>query len=161
MSWTQLEGNIRAGLTPATAVDVSEDVTRFLVTETMQSVTRRRSFANAEETQLKSGTTGSLGIDLDTDDSDVANAFRTLCRTAMHDNSTGLEDGRRPGEIWISGTEKDEEVSATNQQLYGWALVTDLDIFGGTVGEVRSQSKTWPLRGITLTSTEYPTDEGS
>lgn len=158
MSWTQLEGNIRAGLTPATAVDVSEEVTRFLVSETMQTVTRRRSFAQAEETSLKSGTTGQLGIDLDTDDSDVANSFRELCRTAMHDNSTAT-DGRRPGEIWISGTERDEAVSGTNKQLYGWALVNDLDIFGGTVGEVRSQSKSWPLRDIQLVEVEYPADE--
>jgi hypothetical protein len=160
MSYTQLEGNIRAGITPATAVDISEEVTRFLVTEQMTQVERRRSFAAAGATQEKSGINGSLGIDFDTDNG-AAVKFRALARTAMYDDATAT-DGRRPGEIWVAGTESTDAISSTNQLCAGWALVTDLDIFGGTPGEVRAQSKTWTLREITFHDTDpAPLDEGS
>lgn len=158
MSFTQLTGNIRAGLTPDTAVDVSEDVTRWLVTETMETVGRRKSFALVSTRQAKSGVNGSLGIDFDTDPTD-ATTLRALARTAMHDDATD-DAGREPGELWVAGTEFPGAVGAGNPMTYGWALVADLDIFGGTPGEVRSQSKTWPLRDIQTVTTD-PAPEGS
>lgn len=162
MQWTQLTGNIRAGLTPATAQDVSDEVTRYLVNEKLETQERRKSFANVSPTRLKSGIVGELGIDFDTDLDTVTTSFRELARTAMYDDATGSGDGRNPGELWVAGTEKPGAVSASNKLVGGWALVEDLDIFGGTPGEVKSQSKTWRLRDIQRYSEDpYPIDEDS
>lgn len=162
MQWTQLTGNIRAGLTPDTAQDVSEEVTRYLVNEKLETQERRKSFANVEPTRVKAGVVGELGIDFDTAVDNVSTSLRELARTAMYDDSTGAEVGRNAGELWVAGTEKPGEVSATNQLVAGWALVEDLDIFGGTPGEIRSQSKTWRLRAIQRYSEDpYPLDEES
>ena len=129
---TQLEGNITIG-----ATDHSADITSIVITGTKATTEGGKTFADASPTVEVGGAEYSVTINFNHDEGDASNVFATLYTAFLTDSS----------EVAFTGTFKDEAVSATNPEWSGTIIVTDLDI-GGTVGDKKQQSKTYPVKSF-------------
>lgn len=142
----QLEGNIQFGMSPDTLVDYSDDISALTLNTQVQTTTKPKTFASAREEQRKSGLVDAVTINFFNDERDPM-GFWLACWDAQRDDTTA--DGRQPGELYFSATyTPDPPDPDTNPTFTGWVLVGDLDT-GGTVGEWKQQSKTWPARSVT------------
>jgi hypothetical protein len=143
----QLEGNIQFGLSPDSLTDYSDEISSLTLNTQTQTTSRPKTFASAREEQRKSGLVDSVGINFFNDERDPL-GFWLLCWDAQRDDSQA--SGREPGELYFSAqyyTEEQVGVGQENPTFTGWVLVGDLDT-GGTVGEWKQQSKTWPAREV-------------
>lgn len=129
---TQLEGNIMIG-----ATDHSADITSVVINGAKETTDGGKTFANASPTVEVGGAKWQATLNFNHDEGDAANVFATLYTAFMTDTS----------EVAFTGTFTDAPVSATNPQWTGTLVVTDLDI-GGTVGDKKSQSKTYPVKNF-------------
>jgi hypothetical protein len=138
MSLTQLKGNLMMGVITADT-DVSAWVTRLTVQRLRESIAIPGTLATGQASVAAGAESDNLIIDFFSDLS--AEAPFDLFEQAIESATS---------ELMFEGTLDPGAVSATNPMYSGTAVILGLDI-GGTVGQLRSQSQTFPIKAGTLT----------
>lgn len=129
----QLEGNIKFGATFATLTDYSAEVTQLTIHKARNTVEVPGTFFNAQADQRAGTKNHTLEVVFFTD----------MATTSLWDElETAIETST--AEVWWGATFFTGGVSASNPHYYGKAIVTNLDT-GGVVGDLRSQSLTFPI----------------
>jgi len=139
----QLEGNIKFGVDPDTLIDYSDEISSLMINYSRNPVTVPATFGNAKERERAGSGKDQVTINFFHDESDAA-GFWAECWDAAHSES---------GELYFTATFKPGPVAPDNPQFEGWVTVLDLDT-GGTVGEWKQQSKTWPARDVARVDSE-------
>lgn len=133
MALVQLEGTILFNSTTH-----SDDVTSLTLNLTRPVTQVPGTFADADGTQVLGSAIGTATIVFNHDEGDTSGAWATFYAAYLSDS----------GAIPFSAAYKTGSQSATNPTYAGTVLINDLDI-GGQVGELKSQTKTWPVYGVT------------
>jgi len=139
MSITQLTGNLMMGVAPGPpATDISAWVTRMTIQRTREGITVAGTLATGVASTVAGAEHDNLIIDFYSDLSATApfGLFETAIQTPN-------------AELLFSGSLDPGAVSATNPKWTGTAIILGVDI-GGTVGQLRGQSQTFPIKGGTL-----------
>jgi hypothetical protein len=133
MATVQLEG-----VTIFNSVTHSDDLTSLTLNLTRPVTQVPGTFADADGTQVLGSAIGQMTVTFNHDEGDTSGAWATFYSAYLSDS----------GAISFSARYKSGAQSATNPTYAGTVLVNDLDI-GGQVGELKSQTKTWPVYGVT------------
>lgn len=133
MADVQLEGAILFNSTTH-----SDEVTSFLLNLTRPITQVPGTFADADGTQVLGSETGQATVTFNYQEGDTSGVHATLYAAYISDS----------GAIPFQARLRSGAQSATNPTYSGTVLISDLDI-GGQVGELKSQTKTWPVYGIT------------
>jgi hypothetical protein len=138
MSVTQLKGNLKMGVGTATT-DVSEWVTRLTVQRLRESIAIPGTLATGQASVAAGSESDNLIMDFFSDLSADA-PFDLFEEAIMSANS----------ELMFEGTLDPGAVGPANPKYSGTAVILGIDI-GGTVGQLRTQSQTFPIKAGTLT----------
>ena len=134
MARVQLEGVI----TINSSTTHADDITQLVLNLTRPVTQVPGTFADADGTQVLGSSVGTATITFNHDEGDTTGLWATLYAAYISDS----------GALTLSARYKPGAQSATNPTYTGTLLVNDLDI-GGQVGELKSQTKTWPIYGVT------------
>jgi hypothetical protein len=144
----QLEGAIKfqsvdaAGVPTGTATDYSAEIHSLVLTKSRAAVTIPPTFANADETTRAGAGSDRVTINFHHNELS-ATSFSELVRAAMDTDRS---------EIAFDATFKTGVVSVTNPRFTGIIILTELDL-GGTPGQYKQQSKTYPIRNLARATT--------
>lgn len=139
----QLKGNLMLG--PVTAdTDVSEWVTKFTLQQTRTSIAIPATLATGQDSQAAGAAAAALELDFFSDFG--ADSIWDILMTAIATDTS---------ELLFSGTLDPGAVSATNPEWSGTITVLGVAT-GGTVGGLRTQSLTFPVKAGTLAKTITP-----
>jgi hypothetical protein len=139
MSITQLTGSLKMGVAPGPPTnDVSQWVTRLTIQRTREGITVAGTLATGVASTVAGAEHDNLIIDFYSDLT-AAGPFSLFETAIMTPNA----------ELLFEGTLDPDVVSATNPKWSGTAIILGVDI-GGTVGQLRGQSQTFPIKGGTL-----------
>lgn len=116
----------------------SDDVTSFVLNLTRPTTQVPGTFGDADGSEVLGSARGTLTMTFNHDEGDTSGVWAELYAGYISDT----------GALTFQGRLKDAAQSATNPTFSGTLLVSDLDI-GGSVGELKSQTKTWPVYGVT------------
>lgn len=116
----------------------SDDVTSFVLNLTRPVTQVPGTFGDADGTQVLGSAVGTVTITFNHDEGDTSGLWAEAYAAYISDTGSVPFQAR-----YRSGAQ-----SATNPTYSGTLLVNDLDI-GGQVGELKSQTKTWPVYGVT------------
>lgn len=116
----------------------SDDVTSFVLNLTRPVTQVPGTFADADGTQVLGSAVGTCTITFNHDEGDTSGLWAEAYAAYISDT----------GAVPFEARYQDGSQSATNPTYSGTLLVNDLDI-GGQVGELKSQTKTWPVYGVT------------
>lgn len=139
MSFIQLEGNIKFGTTTA-GTDYSSAITSLVINRTAEIITTPATFADATTDPHAGAETQTLDINFLSDPTS-ASSFWSLLYDAMDTDTKIL--------YWSATLTASTTVSATNPQFSGQIVVSQLGT-GGTVGQNREQSASYPIKAGTL-----------
>jgi len=137
MSLTQLKGNLMMGV-DAADVDISAWVTRLTVQRLRESIAIPGTLATGQASVAAGAETDNVIVDFFSDLSAEA-PFDLFEQAITSPNS----------ELLFEGTLDPGPVGPENPKYSGTAVILGLDI-GGTVGQLRTQSQTFPIRAGTL-----------
>jgi hypothetical protein len=134
---TQLEGNIQLGTGPGSVTDYSLDISALVINRRRNTVTKPGTFGNPVVEEKASTNQYTVTAVFAGNEGDATGVWAEIWDAMDTDAS----------EVYFEGTFKEGAVSASNPKFTGYIIVTDTDA-GGTVGELKQQSKTWPARGV-------------
>jgi len=139
MSVTQLKGNLTMGLTDPADVDISAWVTQLTIQRLRESIAIPGTLATGQASVAAGAESDNLIITFFSDLSDEA-PFDLFEEAIMSPTS----------ELLFSGTLDPGPTGPTNPMYSGTAVLLGVDI-GGTVGQLRTQAQTLPIKAGTLT----------
>lgn len=135
----QLAGNLQLGPDVPGLANYSDQISSLVLNRRRPGVTRPATFGDPTTQQRPGADEYQVTINFFHDEGD-ANSFWAEAWAAM-DTATG--------ELYFEGTFGPGAANpATNPKFTGWIQLVDLDT-GGTVGEWKQQSKTFPARNVT------------
>lgn len=148
----QLEGLIEfapitypAGVeTIGTYTDFSDELNKLVLNKTRNTVDRKPTFGNAKTVKKAADRVDSVTIMYDGDETLGATGFWRLVWDTLD---------TPPCKLAFRATMTEEAVSETNPMYVGKVTVVDVD-GGGTVGETKWQSKTWPAEDVEILEDE-------
>lgn len=135
----QLEGNIKFGTTTA-GTQYNSEITSLVINRTAEIITAPGTFANAITDPNAGVETQTLAVNF-LGDPLSASSFINALWEAMETDEKIL--------FWAATLTISTTVAATNPKYSGRIVVSDLDI-GGDVGQLRQQSKTYPIKAGSL-----------
>jgi len=138
MSVTQLKGNLTMGLDDPADIDISAWVTRMTIQRLRESIAIPGTLATGQASVAAGAETDNLIIDFFSDL--TADAPFDLFELAIQTPTS---------ELWFSGTLDPAPVGPENPRYSGVAILLGVDL-GGTVGQLRTQSQTLPIKAGTL-----------
>ena len=137
MSRVQLEGLIKIGPVGGTLVDVSDDVSKLVITTTATAVAKPATYGSPNNESRKGAVTDQVTLVYHSDESPSTGLWAVIYDAIRNGD----------GELEFSAVYKTGSVSPTNPKFTGIFLVTDVDT-GTAVNEWKMQSKTYPARNI-------------
>lgn len=132
MAIVQLEGAVTIN-----SNTYSDEITSIVINSSRSVTQVPGTFDDADGTQVLGSATHQVTINFNYDEGDADGVWAELYAGFLTDS----------GELPFTANLKSGSTSATNPLFSGTILVSDLDA-GGTVGDLKAQSKTFPAYGI-------------
>lgn len=133
----QLEGNIQLGTGPGSLTDYSLDVSALIIEKIRNTVQKPGTFGNPTVEDKASTTQYRVQVVFAGNEGDATGVWAEIW-DAM-DTPTS--------EIYFEGSFKPGDVSVSNPKFTGFMIATQ-NMAGGTVGQNKQVSVTYPARGI-------------
>lgn len=134
---TQLEGNIQLGSGPGSLTDYSLDISALIIEKIRNTVQKPGTFGNANVEEKASTTQYRVQVVFAGNEGDATGVWAEIWDAMDTDTS----------ELYFEGSFKEGAISATNPRFTGYMICTQ-NMAGGTVGQLKQVSVTWPARSI-------------